>query len=41
MGKAAKYFDIPFERWIDAIEKTVKPRFVEMNKKAFELGYNA
>ena len=40
MGKAAKYFDIPREKWISAIEKTVKPRFVEMNKKAFELGYN-
>ena len=41
MGKAAKYFDIPYNSWIDAIEKTVKPRFVEMNKKAFELGFNA
>ncbi len=41
MGKAAKYFDIPYDSWIDTIEKTVKPRFVEMNKKAFELGFNA
>ena len=41
MGKAAKYFDIPYERWITAIENTVAPKFVEMNKKAFELGYNA
>ena len=41
MGKAAKYFDIPYNSWIDAIEKTVKPAFVEMNKKAFELGFNA
>lgn len=40
MGKAAKYFDIPFDSWIAAIEKTVAPKFVEMNKKAFELGYN-
>ena len=40
MGKAAKYFDIPYDKWISAIEKTVKPQFVEMNKKAFELGYN-
>ena len=40
MGKAAKYFDIPYEKWMTAIEKTVKPQFVEMNKKAFELGYN-
>ena len=41
MGKAARYFDIPYDRWIEAIEKTVAPKFVEMNKKAFELGYHA
>ena len=41
MGKAAKYFDIPYERWIAAIENTVAPKFVEMNKQAFDLGYHA
>ena len=41
MGKASKHFDIPYESWIKAIENTVAERFVEMNKKAFELGYNA
>ena len=41
MGKAAKQFDIPYERWITAIENTVAPKFVEMNKKAFDLGYHA
>ena len=41
MGRAAKYFDIPYERWIAAIENTVAPKFVEMNKKAFDLGFNA
>lgn len=40
MGRVAKYFDIPYEKWIAAIEKTVKPQFVEINKKAFDLGYN-
>ncbi|MBQ6625912.1 MAG: 2-oxoacid:acceptor oxidoreductase family protein, partial [Ruminococcus sp.] len=40
MGKAAKQFDIPYESWIKAIENTVAERFVEMNKKAFDLGYN-
>ena len=40
MGKAAKNFDIPYESWIKAIENTVAERFVEMNKKAFDLGYN-
>ena len=41
MGKAAKQFDIPYERWIAAIENTVAPKFIEMNKKAFDLGYNS
>ena len=40
MGKASKYFDIPAHRWIAAIENTVAPKFVEMNKKAFSLGSN-
>lgn len=40
MGKIAKYFDIPYEKWIAAIEKNVKPQFVEVNKKAFDLGYH-
>ena len=41
MGKASKYFDIPYEKWITAIENTVAPKFVEINKKAFDLGYNS
>ena len=41
MGRFAKYFDIPKEKWIAAIENTVNPKFIEMNKKAFELGYNS
>ena len=41
MGKASKYFDIPYEKWIAAIENTVAPKFIEMNKKAFDLGYNS
>ncbi len=40
MGRAAKYFDISYDRWITAIEKTVAPKFIEMNKKAFDLGYH-
>ncbi len=40
MGRLAKGFDIPYENWIKAIENSVAPKFVEMNKKAFELGYN-
>lgn len=41
MGRAAKQFDIPYENWIAAIENTVAPKFVEMNKKAFDLGYHS
>jgi indolepyruvate ferredoxin oxidoreductase beta subunit len=41
MGRVAKYFDIPYDKWVAAIEKTVAPKFVELNKVAFALGYNA
>lgn len=38
MGRLSRYFDISEEKWINAIEQCVPPRFVEMNKKAFSLG---
>ena len=41
MGKLARYLDIPYENWIREIEKAVKPKLIDINKKAFELGYNA
>ena len=41
MARLAKYFDIPYEKWISAIENTVAPKFADLNKKAFELGFNA
>ncbi len=41
MGRLAKYFSVDYDKWIHAIEQSVAPKFVEMNKKAFELGYNA
>ena len=41
MGRLAKYFPIPKEKWLEVIEKSVKPIFVAMNVKAFELGYNS
>ena len=40
MGRLAKHFDMPKEKWLSAIEKCVKPQFVDINKKAFDLGYN-
>ena len=39
LGHLAKYFGIDYDKWIAAIEKTVAPKFVEMNKKAFAIGY--
>ena len=35
--------DLPFneDAWIKVIEENVKPKFVDLNKKAFELGRNA
>ena len=41
MGKLAKLLGLPAEKWIQAIRESVNPKFVEMNIKAFELGYNA
>ncbi len=41
LGRTAKYFGIPKEKWLSAIENTVAPKFAEMNKKAFELGFNS
>lgn len=26
--------------WLEVIEKTVPPKTIEINKKAFEVGYN-
>lgn len=41
MGQLAKHFHIAYDKWIAAIEQTVKPQFAELNKKAFELGFHA
>ncbi|MCI5902306.1 MAG: indolepyruvate oxidoreductase subunit beta [Blautia sp.] len=38
MGRLSRYFEIPEEKWIAAIEQCVPAKFVEMNKKAFALG---
>lgn len=41
MGRLSHYFDLEEEKWQKAIEESVPPRFLEMNRKAFELGRNA
>ena len=41
LGVAAKHMDFSKEAWLDVIERTVPPKTVELNKKAFLLGYEA
>lgn len=41
MGRLAKWFDFSDQEWMDAIEKSVPAKFLEMNKKAFALGREA
>ena len=38
LGRLSRHLDFPEEAWLSAIEKQVKPRFLEVNKKAFMLG---
>lgn len=39
MGMLAKQTDIEKQVWINTIKETVPPKFLELNLKAFELGY--
>ncbi len=39
MGHFAACTEIPKESWLAALEKTINPKFLEMNRKAFEMGY--
>ena len=41
MGHLSRYFDFTEEEWLEALERSVAPKFLEMNKKAFNLGRNA
>ena len=41
LGRLSRYFDISEEEWLQAIEKSVPAKFLEMNKKAFALGVRA
>ncbi len=40
IGVLAKSTDIPYQKWIEALKTTVPAKFLEVNLKAFELGYN-
>ena len=39
LGVAARQMDFSKEAWLNVIEKTVPPKTIEINKKAFLLGY--
>ena len=41
MGRLSHYFDLPEQAWQKALEAMVPAKFLEVNKKAFELGKNA
>ena len=40
LGLAAKHMDFDKETWLSVIEKTVPPKTVDINKKAFLLGFD-
>ena len=41
LGRVSKYFDFSEQDWMNAIEKSVPEKFLELNKKAFLLGREA
>ena len=40
IGVMAKNTDIPYEKWVETIKATVPAKFLEVNLKAFDLGYH-
>lgn len=40
IGVMAKNTDIPYEKWVETIKNTVPEKFLDVNLKAFDLGYN-
>jgi len=41
MGRLSKYFPFPRETWEKALEQTIPPRFLELNRRAFAAGAEA
>lgn len=39
LGVAAKHMNFTKEEWLDVIENTVPPKTIEINKRAFEVGF--
>jgi indolepyruvate ferredoxin oxidoreductase beta subunit len=40
LGRLSHYFALPEEAWMKSLEANVPAKFLDMNKKAFELGKN-
>lgn len=40
IGVMAKSTDISYEKWIETVKTTVPSKFLDVNLKAFDLGYN-
>ena len=40
IGVMAKSTDIPYQDWVNTIKTTVPEKFLDVNLKAFDLGYN-
>ena len=40
MGVMAKNTDIPYETWVNAVRECVPAKFLEINLRAFDAGYN-
>lgn len=41
MGRLSHYFDLPEEKWLEALSVMVPPKLLDINKRAFALGKNA
>ena len=39
IGLMAKNTDIPYDVWVETLKNTVPPKFLDVNLKAFDLGY--
>lgn len=40
LGVAARHMDFTKEQWYEVIEKMVPPKTVDINKQAFDVGYD-
>jgi len=41
LGVMAKKMDIAYDKWVEVIKSTVPAKLLDVNLKAFELGYNS